>query len=246
MKKKILALIMVLAFAFAMTGCGGSGSGGTLVIATNATFPPYEYVDGEDYAGIDVEVAQAIADELGMELEIQDIDFNSIIPAIESGKADVGIAGMTKTPEREKNVNFSESYATGIQSIIVKEDSDIASPDDLEGVKIGVQESTTGHIYCEDDYGADNVIAYTAGANAIEALKTGKVDAVVIDNQPAKEFVKANEGLKVLDTDYVEEEYAIAIAKDNEELLEKVNGVIKQMKEDGSLQAILDKYIKAE
>ena len=246
MKKKILALIMVLAFAFAMTGCGGSGSGGTLVMATNATFPPYEYVDGEDYAGIDVEVAQAIADELGMELEIQDIDFNSIIPAIESGKADVGIAGMTKTPEREKNVNFSESYATGIQSIIVKEDSDIASPDDLEGVKIGVQESTTGHIYCEDDYGADNVIAYTAGANAIEALKTGKVDAVVIDNQPAKEFVKANEGLKVLDTDYVEEEYAIAIAKDNEELLEKVNGVIKQMKEDGSLQAIHDKYIKAE
>ena len=246
MKKKILALIMVLAFAFAMTGCGGSGSGGTLVMATNATFPPYEYVDGEDYAGIDVEVAQAIADELGMELEIQDIDFNSIIPAIESGKADVGIAGMTKTPEREKNVNFSESYATGIQSIIVKEDSDIASPDDLEGVKIGVQESTTGHIYCEDDYGVDNVIAYTAGANAIEALKTGKVDAVVIDNQPAKEFVKANEGLKVLDTDYVEEEYAIAIAKDNEELLEKVNGVIKQMKEDGSLQAILDKYIKAE
>ena len=246
MKKKILALIMVLAFAFAMTGCGGSGSGGTLVMATNATFPPYEYVDGEDYAGIDVEVAQAIADELGMELEIQDIDFNSIIPAIESGKADVGIAGMTKTPEREKNVNFSESYATGIQSIIVKEDSDIASPDDLEGVKIGVQESTTGHIYCEDDYGADNVIAYTAGANAIEALKTGKVDAVVIDNQPAKEFVKANEGLKVLDTDYVEEEYAIAIAKDNEELLEKVNGVIKQMKEDGSLQAILDKYIMAE
>ena len=246
MKKKILALIMVLAFAFAMTGCGGSGSGGTLVMATNATFPPYEYVDGEDYAGIDVEVAQAIADELGMELEIQDIDFNSIIPAIESGKADVGIAGMTKTPEREKNVNFSESYATGIQSIIVKEDSDIASPDDLEGVKIGVQESTPGHIYCEDDYGADNVIAYTAGANAIEALKTGKVDAVVIDNQPAKEFVKANEGLKVLDTDYVEEEYAIAIAKDNEELLEKVNGVIKQMKEDGSLQAILDKYIKAE
>ena len=221
-------------------------SKGTLVMATNATFPPYEYVDGEDYAGIDVEVAQAIADELGMELEIQDIDFNSIIPAIESGKADVGIAGMTKTPEREKNVNFSESYATGIQSIIVKEDSDIASPDDLEGVKIGVQESTTGHIYCEDDYGADNVIAYTAGANAIEALKTGKVDAVVIDNQPAKEFVKANEGLKVLDTDYVEEEYAIAIAKDNEELLEKVNGVIKQMKEDGSLQAILDKYIKAE
>lgn len=246
MKKKILALIMVLAFAFAMTGCGGSESGGTLVMATNATFPPYEYVDGEDYAGIDVELAQAIADELGMELEIQDIDFNSIIPAIESGKADVGIAGMTKTPEREKNVNFSESYATGIQSIVVKEGSDIAGPDDLEGVKIGVQESTTGHIYCEDDYGADNVIAYTTGANAIEALKTGKVDAVVIDNQPAKEFVKANEGLKVLDTDYVEEEYAIAIAKDNEELLEQVNGVIKQMKEDGSLQAILDKYIKAE
>ncbi|MDO4394018.1 MAG: ABC transporter substrate-binding protein [Bacillota bacterium] len=245
MKKKILALIMVLAFAFAMTSCG-SESNGKLVMVTNATFPPYEYVDGDDCAGIDIDLAQAIADELGMELEVQDIDFNSIIPAIESGKADMALAGMTKTPERENNVNFSETYATAVQSIIVKEDSSIKGPDDLKGVKIGVQEATTGHIYCEDDYGADNVIAYTSGANAIEALKTGKVDAVVIDNLPAKKFVEANEGLKILDTDYVEEEYAIAIAKDNDELLKEVNSVIKKMKKDGSLQEIIDKYIKAE
>lgn len=246
MKRKILAIVMVLAFAFGMTACGGSGSGGTLVMATNAAFPPYEYVDGDDYAGIDVEMAQAIAEKLGMELEIQDIDFNSIITSVESGKADVGIAGMTKTAEREKNVNFSEPYATAVQVIIVKEGSKVTGPDNLGDGMIGVQESTTGHIYCEGDYGADHVTAYTTGANAIEALKKGKVDAVVIDNEPAKEFVKANEGLKILETEYVEEEYAIAIAKDNEELLEKVNGALAEMKEDGSLQAIIDKYIKAE
>ncbi len=245
MKRKILALVMVLAFALGMTACG-SGSGGTLVMATNAAFPPYEYVDGDDYAGIDVEMAQAIADKLGMELEIQDIDFNSIITSVESGKADVGIAGMTKTEEREKNVNFSEPYATAVQVIIVKEGSEIKGPKDLGKAMIGVQESTTGHIYCEGDYGADHVTAYTTGANAIEALKKGKVDAVVIDNEPAKEFVKANEGLKILDTEYVEEQYAIAIAKDNEELLDKVNTALQEMKEDGSLQAIIDKYIKAE
>ncbi len=218
-------------------------------MATNAAFPPYEYVDDSTdtgFAGIDVEIAQAIADELEMDLEIQDIDFNSIIPAVTSGKADVGIAGMTKTPEREENVNFSESYATGVQVIVVKEDSAIASVDDLDGAMIGVQESTTGHIYCEDDYGVDHVTPYTTGANAIEALKSGKVDCVVIDNEPAKAFVEANEGLKILDTEYVVEEYAIAIAKDNEELLEQVNNTLAKMKEDGSLDAIIDKYINAE
>ena len=127
------------------------------------------------------------------------------------------MAGMTVTEDRLKNVNFTDSYATGVQVIIVKEDSAIATPDDLEGKKIGVQEGTTGHIYCSDDYGEDNVIAYTTGANAIEALKTGKVDCVVIDNEPAKEFVAANTGLKILDTEYVTEDYAIAVGQDNDE-----------------------------
>lgn len=256
--KKMLSLLMVLACTVAMTACGNSSStetgaqsaaepaGKVLVMATNATFPPYEYYDGDKIVGIDVEIAEAIAKELGMTLEIEDMDFNSIITAVQSGKADIGVAGMTVTEERLQNVVFSESYATGVQVIIVPEDSDIESPDDLEGKMIGVQEATTGHIYCSDDYGEDNVVAYTSGANAVEALKTGKVDCVVIDNEPAKAFVEANEGIKILEMEYVTENYAIAIAKDNEELLEQVNTAMEKLKADGTLQAIIDKYITAE
>ena len=262
--KKIAALAAVAAMVVSMAACGSTNSDAdksttgsaaeesqnagkdTLVMATNATFPPYEYVDGEEYKGIDIEISQAIADDLGMKLQVDDMDFDSIIPAITTGKADMSLAGMTVTEDRKKNVNFSDSYAKGIQSIIVTEDSEIASPDDLEGHKIGVQESTTGHIYCADDYGEDNVIAYTTGANAVEALKAGKVDAVVIDNEPAKAFVEANEGLKLLDTAYTEEDYAIAINKDNTELLDKVNAALKELKDDGTLDEIIAKYIKAE
>lgn len=268
--KKIIALLTVAVLALSMAACGNSNdnassnnasansasaeqeaAGGTLTMATNATFPPYEYYDGDDIVGIDAEIAQAIADKLGMKLEIQDMDFNSIIIAVQGGKADMGLAGMTVTPEREQNVNFSESYATGVQVVIVPEDSDIQTIDDLEGKMIGVQESTTGHIYCADTpenggYGEDHVTAYNSGANAVEALKTGKVDCVVIDNEPAKAFVAANEGLKILDTEFAVEDYAVAISKDNEELLEKVNGALKELKEDGTLQSIIDKYIKAE
>lgn len=266
--KKLVALLMVLAMALSMAACGsgndsnnsnksdaaGSSAeaaneekgGDVLIMATNAAFPPYEFYEGDDIVGIDAEIAQKIAEELGMSLEIEDMDFNSIITAVQSGKVDMGVAGMTVTEDRLKNVSFSNSYATGVQVIIVKEDSDIQSPDDLEGKLIGVQESTTGHIYCSDDYGDENVIAYTTGANAVEALKTGKVDCVVIDNEPAKAFVKANEGIKILPTEYVTEDYAIAIAKDNDELLEKVNTALAKLKEDGTLQSIIDKYITAE
>lgn len=243
MKKKILLLAGCM-FTLSMVGCGGSKD--TLIMATNAAFPPYEYYEGDEIVGIDAEIAEKIAEELGMTLEIEDMDFNSIITAIQSGKADLGVAGMTVTEDRLKNVDFSDSYATGVQVIIVPEDSDIASPDDLEGKMIGVQESTTGHIYCSEDYGEDNVTAYTTGANAVEALKTGKVDCVVIDNEPAKAFVAANEGIKILPTEYVTEDYAIAIGKDNGELLEKVNAAMAKLKEDGTLQEIIDKYIPAE
>ncbi|MCJ7856741.1 basic amino acid ABC transporter substrate-binding protein [Lachnospiraceae bacterium NSJ-143] len=220
--------------------------GGTLTMGTNAAFPPYEYYENDHVVGIDAEIAQAVAEKLGMELKIEDMDFSSLITAVQTGKIDMVLAGMTVTEDRLKNVSFSDSYATGIQSIIVAEDSEIASPDDLQGHMIGVQESTTGHIYCSDDYGEDSVVAYTTGANAVEALKTGKVDAVVIDNEPAKAFVAANEGLKLLDTEYVTEDYAIAIAKDNTELLDKINNALKELKEDGSLDEIIGEYIKAE
>lgn len=218
---------------------------GTLTMATNAYFPPYEYYDGQDVIGIDADIAQAIADKLGLKLKIEDMEFDSIITAVSTGKADLGLAGMTVTPDRQKNVDFSDSYATGIQSVIVKEDSTIAKIDDLEGKKIGVQLSTTGDIYATDDFGKDSVVQYNKGNDAVMALTQGQVDAVIIDNEPAKSYVAANKGLKILDTEYATENYAACIAKDNTGLTKAVNKALAELKADGTLQKIVDKYIKA-
>ena len=172
------------------------------------------------------------------------MEFNSIITAVQSGKADLGLAGMTVTDERKQSVDFTDSYATGIQSVIVKEGSSIKSIDDLKGKKIGVQLATTGDIYAKDDFGEENVEEYNKGADAVMALTSGKIDAVIIDNQPAKSFVETTDGLQILDTDYVQVDYAAAIQKGNTDLLNAVNGALKELKEDGTIQKILDKYIK--
>ena len=219
---------------------------GVLTMGTNATFPPYEYKDGDDVVGIDAEIAQALADKLGLQLEIVDMDFDSLVASVQSGKIDMSLAGMTVTEERKQNVDFTDSYATGVQVIIVKDDSDIASVDDLKDKLIGVQQGTTGHLYCSDDYGEDHVIAYTNGATAVQALLQDKVDCVVIDQQPAEEFVEANDGLKILDTEYVVENYAAAVSKDNPALTAALNKALQELKDDGTIQGILDKYIKAE
>ena len=218
---------------------------GTLTMATNAYFPPYEYYDGQDIIGIDADIAKAIADKMGLELKIEDMEFDSIITAVSTGKADLGLAGMTVTPDRQKNVDFSDSYATGIQSIIVKEDSTITKIDDLQGKKIGVQLSTTGDIYATDDFGKDSVVQYNKGNDAVMALTQGQVDAVIIDNEPAKSYVEANKGLKILDTEYATENYAACISKDNAGLTKAVNKALAELKADGTLQKIVDKYIKA-
>ena len=220
-------------------------AGGKLVMATNAEFPPYEFHDGDKIVGIDAEIAQAIADELGMELEIEDIAFDSIIPEIVSGKADMALAGMTVTEDRKASVDFSDTYAHATQVVIVKEDSDIASPDDLEGKKIGVQLGTTGDIYAGDIKDA-TVERYNKGFEAVQALTQDKIDAVVIDGEPAKVFVKENEGLKMLDEAFTEEDYAIAVAKGNDELLDKINTALGELKDSGELDKIVDKYITAE
>lgn len=218
---------------------------GTLTMATNAYFPPYEYYDGQDIIGIDADIAKAIADKMGLELKIEDMEFDSIITAVSTGKADLGLAGMTVTPDRQKNVDFSDSYATGIQSVIVKEDSTITKIDDLQGKKIGVQLSTTGDIYATDAYGKDAVVQYNKGNDAVMALTQGQVDAVIIDNEPAKSYVEANKGLKILDTEYATENYAACISKDNAGLTKAVNKALAELKDDGTLQKIVDKYIKA-
>lgn len=248
MKKIIAMLLVVVMLAALFAGCGKSSNGGTLTMGTNAEFPPYEYYEGDKIVGIDAEIAAAIAEKLGMELKIEDMAFDSIIPAITSGKVDMGMAGMTVNDERKQSVNFSDSYATGVQAVIVAEDSAITSVDDLSvgGLKIGVQSSTTGDIYMTDDLedeGLATVQRYNKGADAVQALVTGKVDCVVIDNEPAKAFVAANEGLKILPTAYTEEDYSIAFAKGNTELQSKVNAALKELIADGTVAKIIDKYI---
>ena len=271
-RRSFLAAAAVSVAALAMTACGGSASSaassvassaasseaassaaaelttveaGKLTMATNATFPPYEMTtDSGELEGIDVDTAKAIAEKLGLELQIDDMEFDAALLSVQQGKADIVMAGVTVTDERKAVMDFSDSYATGIQSIIVPNDSDIASPDDLAGKKIGTQRGTTGYIYCSDDFGEDSVVAYDSGLTAVQALNKGQVDAVVIDNAPATEDVAANPGLKVLDTSYAEEDYAIGMAKGSA-LEDAVNKALEELKADGTLQAIVDKYINA-
>ena len=252
--KKIVAAAMALTLtAGLLAGCGSKNNNeasdkkDTLIMATNATFPPYEYVEGNECVGIDVEVAQAIAKELGMELKVEDVEFGSIVSGVQSGKFDIGMAGITVTEDRKKSVNFSSPYATAKQVVIVKEGSDIKTVDDLSSdTKIGVQQDTTGDIYTTDDYGDSAVTRYNKGADAVQALVSGKVVCVVIDSEPAKEFVEANDGLKILDTEYVEEEYAICVAKDNDVLLNQINEALDKLKSNGTIDEIVNKYISAE
>ena len=254
--KKITALMLSSAMMLSLAACGGSAStetvsseaasseaasseavsteeaasadaaavttvnAGKLTMSTNAAFPPYEMTtDNGDFEGIDIEVAGAIAKKLGLELQVDDMDFDAALLAAQNGKSDIVMAGVTVTDERQKVMDFSDTYAEGIQSIIVPEDSDIASAD---------------------------VIAYDDGLTAVQALNNGQVDAVVIDNAPAQEFVAANPGLKILDTAYAQEDYAIGVAKGNTQLLDAINGALEELQADGTLQAIVDKYITAE
>ncbi len=253
MKKTIRLLALALAalmMCACFAGCGAKEDN-VLVMATNAAFPPYEYVENGEIVGIDAEICAAIAKELGMEFRIEDMEFDSIISAVQSGKADVGVAGMTVTEDRLKSVNFSTPYAKGVQVVIVTEDSAITSVDDLfaGGYKIGVQQGTTGDLYSTwdlEDEGLATVDRYNKGADAVQALVSGKVDCVVIDNEPAKAFVEANDGLKILDTEYAVEDYAIAISKKNTKLLEQINAALEKLTADGTIPAIIEKYIPSE
>lgn len=217
---------------------------GKLIWATNAEFPPYEYhgTDGS-VEGIDAEIANYIGEQLGLEVECEDMQFDSIIPAVTSGKADLGIAGMTITEDRLVNVNFSTPYISAGQVIIVKDDSAIAGVSDLAGKTIGVQLGTTGDTYVSENVPDATIERYNKGFEAVQALTQGKIDAVVIDNEPAKSFIATGEGIKIVEEPVTEEQYAIAVSKDNEELLDAVNGVLADMEENGKLEEIIGKYI---
>jgi polar amino acid transport system substrate-binding protein len=275
---KILIAVLAVVMLFSLAACGGKTTepsaspsaaasttpsttpsaastlktvtAGVLTMATNAEFPPYEFHDGDKISGIDAEIAAAIAAKLGLKLEISDMDFTSVIASVQAGKADVALAGLTVTDERKQSVDFSTSYATGVQVVIVKEGSPITTADDLTkgGLTIGVQESTTGDIYTTMDLGDKSLATinrYNKGADAVQALVAGKVDCVVIDNEPAKAYVAANPGLKILDTEYITEQYAIAFSKDNTELGKAVDKALQELIADGTAKTIIDKYIKA-
>lgn len=244
MKKRLVSVVLCVAMAAAMVvGCG-SKEAEALVMGTNAEFPPYEYREGDAIVGIDAEIAGAVAEKLGMELKIEDMAFDSLINALTSGKVDMVAAGMTVTEDRLEFVNFSDTYATATQVIIVTEDSAIATVDDLTGKSIGVQQGTTGDIYASD---LDATIErFAKGMEAVQSLSQGKIDAVIIDNEPAKVFVSEVEGIKILDEAFAVEEYAIAIAKDDEELLADVNKALEELEADGTLADIIGKYISAE
>ncbi len=274
--KKFLAVLMsaaMLLSVLALSGCGGTETTppaedenakdagaaavttvteGKLTVSTNAQFPPYEMVaDNGEFEGIDIEVAQAIADKMGLELVVDDMDFDGALLAAQNGKSDMVMAGVTITDERKAAMDFTDTYANGVQVVIVKEGSDITAIEDLDGKMIGTQRGTTGYIYCSDTpenggYGEDHVTPFDDGATAVQALINGQVDCVVIDNAPAQEYVKANPGLKILETEFANEDYAIGVAKGNTALVDAVNGALAELTADGTIQSIIEKYIPAE
>ena len=279
--KKILAMAMAVVMALGLSACGGSNSAasssaagsvsgsasgsvsngdpafttvtpGKLTMSTNASFPPYEMVaDDGSFEGIDIEVAGAIAEKLGLELQVDDMGFDAALQAAQTGKSDMVMAGVTVTEERQAVMDFSNSYANGVQVVIVKEGSPIQTVDDLANANmIGCQMGTTGYIYCSDTpenggFGEDHVTPYDDGAAAVQALMNGQIDAVVIDNMPAQEYVAANPGLKILDGEFTNEDYAIGVAKGNTALLDAINGALEELTSDGTIQSIVDKYISA-
>ena len=254
--KKIIAIILTALLLLSMVACSGGNDGmtlekGKLIMSTNAEFPPYEMTtDDGGFAGIDIEIAEAIAEKLGLELVIDDMDFDGALLAVQQGKSDMVMAGVTVNEKRLKVMDFSDSYATGVQVVIVKEGSDVTM-DNLGDKMIGTQRGTTGYIYASDTpenggYGEDHVVAYDSGITAVQALMNGQVDAVIIDNAPAQEFVKANPGLTILEGEWAVEDYAIGFAKGNTELKEAVNKALAELTADGTIQKIIDKYITAE
>lgn len=250
--KKFLSLFLVGIMVCSLFACGNKASVATtetskptIVMCTNAEFPPYEYKENGTFVGIDVEVAKLIGEKLNAEVDILDIAFDSLIPTVMSGKADFAMAGMTVTEDRKENVDFTHTYQSAVQTVVVPVDSAIASIDDMYGKKIGVQQGTTGDIYCTDDFGEESIERFPKIIDGFQAMKSGRIDACVVDDQVAKTIVgQDTASYKILDTSYAEEEYAIAVKKGNTDLLNKLNKAIDEIKSSGDLKKIVDKYIK--
>ena len=268
--KKIAAMAMAIGMVASLAACGNSSSkqegddsglktaeSGKLIMSTNAQFPPYESVadgkgyEGTGFEGIDVEIALALADKLGLELIIDDMDFDSALMAVQNGRSDMVLAGLSYSEERDETMDFTSKYATGVQVVIIKEGSDVTLDNLGDGKLIGTQRGTTGYIYASDTpenggYGEDAVKAFDSGATAVQALVNGQVDAVIIDEAPAKEFVAANEGLTILPGEWVTEDYCIAVAEGNTQLQEAIQKALDELIADGTVDSIINSHIKAD
>lgn len=268
--KKIAAMAMAIGMVASLAACGNTSSkqegddsglktaeSGKLIMSTNAQFPPYESVaDGQGYEGtgfegIDVELAYAIAEKLDLELVIDDMDFDSALMAVQNGRSDMVLAGLSYSEERDETMDFTTKYATGVQVVIVKEGSDVTLDNLGDGKLIGTQRGTTGYIYASDTpenggYGEDAVKAFDSGATAVQALVNGQVDAVIIDEAPAKEFVATNEGLTILPGEWVTEDYCIAVAEGNTQLQEAIQKALDELIADGTVDSIINSHIKAD
>ena len=270
--KKILSLLLSIFMLMSLVACGSSNkpvvevptdgsvvdapsteiavdetktnSNSTLVMCTNAEFPPYEYKDNNEFKGIDVEISQLIAKKLGVEIRIEDIAFDSLLPEVNSGKADFAMAGMTVTEDRKEFVDFTHTYQTAVQVIVVPSNSTIENVEDLHEKTVGVQLGTTGDIYCSDPESNLKVERFPKIIDGFQAMKAGRIDACVIDDQVAKNIVEQDaSSYKILETKYADEEYAIAVKKGNTDLLNKLNNIIDEIKSNGELDAIIKKYI---
>lgn len=269
--KKIAALGLALGMVASLAACGNSSSdkqegndsglktveSGKLIMSTNAEFPPYESVadgkgyEGTGFEGIDVEIAWAIAEKLGLELVIDDMDFDASLMAVQNGRSDMVLAGLTYSEERDETMDFTSKYATGVQVVIVKEGSDVTLDNLGDGKLIGTQRGTTGFIFASDTpenggYGEEAVKGFDSGATAVQALLNGQVDAVIIDEAPAKEFVAANPGLTILPGEWVVEDYCIAVAEGNTQLKDAVQKALEELIADGTVDSIIANHIKAD
>ena len=245
-KKMVPLLLCAMMLLTMLAACGGSGKTiesvqkkGTMVIATSPDFPPFEYLEDGQVVGIEIDILNAVAEKLGVTLEIQQMDFDSVVPGVQAGKFDVGVSGITATETRKKNVDFSETYFLASQAIVVNPDSDIAGKADLEGKKISVQTGTTAEDYCMSC--GYEVLAFTANNDAAAALSSGKVDAWVVDNEVAVVLAEQN-GLKVLDEAMTSEPYAFAFPKNSQSFVDAFNEVLMEMLKDGSVEAVFEKY----
>lgn len=256
--KKVAGILLAGTMMISMAACGGKEEGAKsekLIVGTEAGFAPYEYMKGNEVVGIDMDIAKAIADEMGKELEIKNMDFDGALAAVQSGKVDFVAAGVSISPEREEAMDFSNEYVNSTEVIVVNKENPAVTPageelagSDLDGKVVAVQQGNIADIWVsnKDNCNPKEVKRYTKFAQAAEDLKNGKIDCIVMDQYPAEELVAANDALTTVDGTLFEDKYAIAVKKGNKELLDEINKVIDKLVEEGKIEEFTANHVQSE